>query len=217
MRGQYAPMASRVMGQGAQFGFLAPEHFYRASIWGELWPVPRRGWPGNFWRPLEKLTGSFHHWWILIFFPPGSAEDSPIPSFFFFWQTPSRTLTSENHRHIPRSNQGMEDTLKSAVTGNMCPLASLALSEYLFLARHKVCLAFTFQSSDTVPGMWFRQWGPDWWSALHSWGLEWLPSKNTLPEASLLHSIILIHVPNSWAWHMSRDSSHDRQLVFDSV
>lgn len=156
--------ASNAMGQGAQLGFLTSKHFYRARIWGELWPVSRKGWPGNCWRPPEKLTGSFHHQYILIF--PVTSEDS----FIFLWQTPSRILTSETYRHIPRNNQGMENTLKSAVTGDLCPPASLVLSEYLFLARHKVCLAFTFQSSDTVPGMWFRQWEPTWWSALHSWG-----------------------------------------------
>lgn len=154
-------------GQGAQLGCLTSEHFYRARIWGELWPVSRTGWRGSCWRPPEKLTGSFHHRWVLVF--PCNLRGFTI-SFIFLWQTPSRILTSETYRHIPRNNQGMENTLKSALTGDLCPPASLVLSEYLFLARRKVCLAFTFQSSDTVPGMWFRQWGPTWWSALHSWG-----------------------------------------------
>lgn len=144
------------------------------------------------------LTGCFHHWCIQSF-----PQKRILPPFNFFPENPVKDpqccwLTES----MARETQILEDTNWCQQRSILFPCGFFCLKRVsIFSTGRRVFIARASQVRRHARYVVQIMGEPAWWSAIHRRAPGNF-SLMTFAVASLLHSIIVIHVPNSWAWHM---------------
>lgn len=146
-------------------------------------------------------------WWVVLVISAYRAlprRELFLPSFFLFLKIPSKipdfagsqTAWSGRHRYWKNTNWCQQWSI-------LLPCGCFCFKWVsIFGTGWRVFIAPVFLRSDTMPGMWFGQWGTCLMKCCTFPGPGRFFSHDIFPVAPPLHSIIMIHLPNSWAWHM---------------